>query len=199
MVEDKESQTQKPPQDIPEEEEDFVEVVPVDKQERKGEDYLLEEEEPIEKIAADERSEDIIRQQKSFTEDEDVAEDMERRQEYAYGGRAEMEEKLEQRHSASPDLTAGDVDADWESADTGSGAEAVGGTEPTPDQDVVDEIGEAVGITYEDDEPLNIEKKLRERRQERLQPPEDQLRDQFQGESPRHEREEDENESGDEA
>ncbi len=65
----------------------------------------------------------------------------------------------------------------WESADTGSGAEAVGGTEPTPDQDVVDELGEAVGITYEDDEPLNIEKKLKERREKRLEPRQDQQED----------------------
>src|SRR6185503_4276528 len=37
-------------------------------------------------------------------------------------------------------LTGGDVDADWQRAEA-SGEEAVGGSEPTPDQDVVDEIG----------------------------------------------------------
>ena len=30
----------------------------------------------------------------------------------------------------------------------------MGGSAPTPDQDIVEEIGAAVGITYEDNEPL---------------------------------------------
>jgi hypothetical protein len=42
------------------------------------------------------------------------------------------------------------------------GEEAVGGTTPTPDQDVVDDLGQALGVTYEDDEPLGGEK-IRER------------------------------------
>src|SRR5262245_56240327 len=42
-------------------------------------------------------------------------------------------------------LTGGDVDADWPRAES-SGEEAVGGTVATPDQDVVDEIGRAVGL-----------------------------------------------------
>jgi hypothetical protein len=39
----------------------------------------------------------------------------------------------------------------------------VGGSAPTPDQDQVDEIGEAAGLTYEDDEPLHTSDKLEER------------------------------------
>ena len=42
-------------------------------------------------------------------------------------------------------LTGGDVDADWRDA-AASGDEAVGGSVPTPDQDVVDEIGRALGV-----------------------------------------------------
>ena len=52
-----------------------------------------------------------------------------------------------------PALTAGDVDADWESAET-VGDEAPGGDNPTPDQDVVDDIGRALGVEYQDDEEL---------------------------------------------
>jgi hypothetical protein len=37
------------------------------------------------------------------------------------------------------------VDADWQRA-AASGEEAVGGTVATPDQDVVDEIGHALGV-----------------------------------------------------
>jgi hypothetical protein len=68
-------------------------------------------------------------------------------------GRDELRHKLERHTSSSPALTAGDVDADWESADS-SGDEAPGGDNPTPDQDVVDEIGRALGVEYEDDEEL---------------------------------------------
>jgi hypothetical protein len=45
----------------------------------------------------------------------------------------------------SPRLTGGDVDADWVSA-YAAGDEAVGGSTTTPDQDVVDELGEALGV-----------------------------------------------------
>jgi hypothetical protein len=68
-------------------------------------------------------------------------------------GRAEMKERLRQNTSASPALTSGDVDADWESAEA-VGDEAPGGDNPTPDQDVVDDIGRALGVEYEDDEEL---------------------------------------------
>jgi hypothetical protein len=71
----------------------------------------------------------------------------------ARSGRDELKHKLERHTSSSPALTAGDVDADWESADS-SGDEAPGGDNPTPDQDVVDEIGRALGVEYEDDEEL---------------------------------------------
>jgi hypothetical protein len=71
----------------------------------------------------------------------------------AKSGRDELRHKLERHTSSSPALTAGDVDADWESADS-SGDEAPGGDNPTPDQDVVDEIGRALGVEYDDDEEL---------------------------------------------
>ncbi len=69
--------------------------------------------------------------------------------------------KLESHTAETPEVTGGDVDAQWDRADIGE--EAVGGSTPTPDQDVVDELGEAVGIEYQDDEALRTEDKLRER------------------------------------
>lgn len=48
-------------------------------------------------------------------------------------------------HETSPRLSGGDVDADWRDA-CGSGDETVGGSTATPDQDVVDELGEALGL-----------------------------------------------------
>jgi hypothetical protein len=71
----------------------------------------------------------------------------------AKSGRAGTKQKLYEHTSSSPALTAGDVDADWESADS-TGDEAPGGDNPTPDQDVVDEIGRALGVEYADDEEL---------------------------------------------
>lgn len=51
---------------------------------------------------------------------------------------------------SSPRLTGGDVDADWHGA-WGTGEEAVGGSVATPDQDVVDELGEALGVPQASD------------------------------------------------
>jgi hypothetical protein len=64
------------------------------------------------------------------------------------------EEELAQHgRSASPELAGGDVDADWQRAGS-AGEEAVGGTVATPDQDVVDEIGDALGVPRAPDEEV---------------------------------------------
>ena len=54
------------------------------------------------------------------------------------------------------------MDADAQSAYL-VGDEAPGGDNPTPDQDVVQEIGAAVGLEYEDREELGGERKLEAR------------------------------------
>jgi hypothetical protein len=79
--------------------------------------------------------------------------DMNRSPSAAKSGRAELKDKLAKSTSGGAAITAGDVDADWESAET-VGDEAPGGDNPTPDQDVVDDIGRALGVEYEDDEEL---------------------------------------------
>ena len=79
--------------------------------------------------------------------------DLDRSASAARSGRAEMKDRMRKNTSASPALTSGDVDADWESAEA-VGDEAPGGDNPTPDQDVVDDIGRALGVEYEDDEEL---------------------------------------------
>ena len=80
----------------------------------------------------------------------------------AHSGQAGLKDKLRKNTSASPALTAGDVDADWQAAET-VGDEAPGGDNPTPDQDVVDEIGRALGVEYEDDEELQGGAEIAER------------------------------------
>jgi hypothetical protein len=62
----------------------------------------------------------------------------------------------------SPEITAGDLDADIEDAYF-TGEEAPGGDNPTPDQDIVDDIGRALGVQYEDNEELKAADKVVER------------------------------------
>jgi len=88
--------------------------------------------------------------------------DLNRTASAARSGRREMLEKYEEHTETGPELTGGDVDADWESAYS-VGDEAPGGDSPTPDQDIVDDIGKAVGVQYQDNEELKGEKKLIER------------------------------------
>jgi hypothetical protein len=88
--------------------------------------------------------------------------DLDRHASAARSGRRQMSERLNEHHETSPALTAGDVDADWESAAT-VGDEAPGGDNPTPDQDIVDDIGKAVGVQYDDNEELKGEAKIAKR------------------------------------
>jgi hypothetical protein len=85
--------------------------------------------------------------------------DLDRTASAARTGRRQMSERLHQHNETSPALTGGDVDADWESAAT-VGDEAPGGDNPTPDQDIVEDIGKAVGVVYEDNEELKGEEKI---------------------------------------
>ncbi|MGE5263145.1 MAG: DUF6335 family protein [Acidobacteriota bacterium] len=94
--------------------------------------------------------------------DQDVKDIFQEAQDLDYG-RGDFVRMLESYTDRSPVLTGGDLDADWEDADVGE--EAVGGQNPTPDQSVVDEEGEALGITYNDDEPLHTTDKLNQRDQ----------------------------------
>lgn len=79
--------------------------------------------------------------------------DLDRAPSAARSGRKELVDRLKQHTSTGPALTAGDVDADWEDAES-VGDEAPGGDNPTPDQDVVDDIGRALGVEYDDNEEL---------------------------------------------
>ena len=70
-----------------------------------------------------------------------------------------MKERFQEHTETSPAMTGGDVDADWESAYS-VGDEAPGGDNPTPDQDIVDDIGHAIGVEYQDNEELKGEAKI---------------------------------------
>jgi hypothetical protein len=103
----------------------------------------------------------VMEEIQQYTLDLDVQDDFEERQNLATNKNA-LNEDLEERTHQAPKLSGGDVDAAWDYSDQ-SGEESVGGSVPTPDQDVVDELGEALGIEYADDEELDTAEKLGER------------------------------------
>lgn len=150
------------PEPLAEDANKVIEIVPVDAGEHKGEDFLLEEEDALDKVAVDADADAISESMASYTQDEDVKESFEERQELARGGRQELEEELDEYHAQDPSLSGDDIDAAWEDSIV-SGEESVGGSAPTPDQDVVEELGDALGISYEDDEPLAGADKLADR------------------------------------
>ena len=88
--------------------------------------------------------------------------DMDRSASAARTGRRELHDRFTEHTATGPAITGGDIDADWESAYS-VGDEAPGGDNPTPDQDIVDDIGAALGVQYADNEELTGEKKVRDR------------------------------------
>ncbi len=84
---------------------------------------------------------------------------------YNIGGRTMQDERHEYTDT-SPELTGGDVDADWQDANS-VGEEAVGGTVATPDQNVTEELGAAVGLEMDDRAFLRTNDILEQRDDER--------------------------------
>ena len=77
-------------------------------------------------------------------------------------GRAELLENQQVHGSMTRGITGGDVDVNLEQAYF-SGDETPGGDNPTPDQDVVEDIGRAIGIEYQDNEELRGSDKVADR------------------------------------
>ncbi len=135
----------------------FVQV-DLDKQDDGGD----EEDEDLFVVGSDG---DLVMQELALhTDDDQVLDDFTERQEL--GQPDELLETLRRHHSKSPEISGDDVDADWAGADQ-SGEEAVGGSVPTPGQNVVEDLGIALGIEYADDEPLDTVGKLRRRDEHR--------------------------------
>jgi hypothetical protein len=80
----------------------------------------------------------------------------------AESGQASLHQRMREHTEGGPALTAGELDADWGEAYS-SGEETPGGDMPTPDQDVVEEIGRALGVEYEDAEELKGSEKIEAR------------------------------------
>jgi hypothetical protein len=84
----------------------------------------------------------------------------------------ELLERLRENTDASPADSGGDIDADWEDVNS-TGAESVFGHNPTPDQSDVEENAHAMGINFEDNEPLDLLEKMEKRDRNRYELDED--------------------------
>ena len=81
-------------------------------------------------------------------------------------GSAKLANRLRDDSLADPTLTGGDVDAQWEGAQF-SGDESPVSSMPVPGQSQVDDIGQAMGVTYQDNEELKAGDKERDRDRKR--------------------------------
>jgi len=81
-------------------------------------------------------------------------------------GSRKLAERLRDDSLADPTITGGDVDAQWEGAQF-SGDESPVSSMPTPDQNDVDNLGRAMGVTYNDNEELKAGEKERSRDKKR--------------------------------
>lgn len=80
---------------------------------------------------------------------------------FAVGGH-NISDRMSDFNEASPTLTGGDINANYEQANA-DGDESVGGTVSTPDMDVVDALGAAVGLEMDDRSFLRTNDILEER------------------------------------
>ena len=76
--------------------------------------------------------------------------------------------RLRNNTAASPRDAGGDLDANWEDVNE-SGSETVAGDNPTPDQSLVEENAQAVGVSYEDNEELEFIEKIEKRDRNRFE------------------------------
>jgi hypothetical protein len=80
----------------------------------------------------------------------------------------QLAHRLRNNTAASPRDAGGDLDASWEDVNE-SGSEAVGGDNPTPDQSMVEENANAVGVNFEDNEELDFLDKIERRDRDRYE------------------------------
>ncbi|HBG81659.1 TPA: hypothetical protein DDW69_02340 [candidate division CPR2 bacterium] len=94
---------------------------------------------------------------------------------YRTSGGQEILEDLE-NPEVDINLYADDLDAGWK-YDVETGEETISGTVLTPDKDQIDEIGKGIGLTYDVDEELDADKKIKWKEAQRWEPPEPEKED----------------------
>lgn len=98
--------------------------------------------------------------------DPEITQFMEEEIHYAPKAPRELAERLRQHHSTSPADSGGDIDAEWEDTED-AGAESVGGHNPTPDQSDSEANAHAMGVDFQDNEPLDLLEKMEKRDRKR--------------------------------
>jgi hypothetical protein len=106
--------------------------------------------------------------EKETPPDQDIKEFMDEEIAHAPQAPNELKERLFEHHSSSPADSGGDIDADWAEVNS-SGSESVFGHNPTPDQSDVEENAHAMGIDYQDNEPLDLLEKMGKRDRNRFE------------------------------
>lgn len=101
-------------------------------------------------------------------QDQDLKTFIEEEIEHAPKAPGELAQRLSEHHSSSPADSGGDIDASWEEVNS-SGSETVFGHNPTPDQSDVEENAHAMGIDFEDNEPLDFVNKIEKRDRNRYE------------------------------
>lgn len=147
----------------PHDEKKITEVLSLDGSEE-GETPIDLDAETAVSLLHDAQEENYVEELGRHTHNTDIQESLAERQDLNTG-QEQLQERLTEHHAKSPTLSGGDVDAAWDDANVGE--ETAGGMAPTPDQDMVEEIGEAYGITYKEGEPLRTGEKLAERDEHR--------------------------------
>lgn len=104
----------------------------------------------------------------NFIPDPEIEEFMEEEIARAPKDPEQLAQRLRQHTAASPSDSGGDLDASWEEVND-SGQEAVSGSNPTPDQSLVEENAHAIGINYEDNEELDLLDKVERRDRNRYE------------------------------
>jgi hypothetical protein len=78
----------------------------------------------------------------------------------------DLHEHSHRDRACSPQLSGGDIDARWDQGEA-AGEETAGASASTPDQNVVEDIGEALGIVYQPGEVLKVGEKEEKRDRQR--------------------------------
>jgi hypothetical protein len=111
---------------------------------------------------------DYLANDPNYVPDPEIEEFMELEISHAPKDPDVLAQRLRNNTAASPRDAGGDLDANWEDVND-SGSETVAGDNPTPDQSLVEENAAAIGVTYEDNEELEIIDKIEKRDRDRFE------------------------------
>lgn len=111
---------------------------------------------------------DYLSNNPDYVPDPDIEEFMEEEISRAPKDPELLAHRLRNNTAASPRDAGGDLDASWEDVND-SGSETVAGDNPTPDQSLVEENAQAVGVSFEDNEELEFIDKIEKRDRDRFE------------------------------